>query len=259
MPGVDAVHGPGEYAVRLEWGLTGALAVLTGARVAIVVDVLSFTTSVALAVERGTAVLPYRWRDDSASAYAQERGAILAAGRREGLVDGRPSLSPASLMGLSGVPRLVLPSPNGSTIALALAAQGATVVAASLRNVTAVVEWLLPRALAGLALVPAGERWPDGSLRPAVEDLWGAGAVVSGLLARGVSDVSGVSPEARAAAAAYDAVADRLPQGLAECTSGRELVAGGFAEDVTIAAALDTSPVVPVLTPTRREFHADPS
>jgi 2-phosphosulfolactate phosphatase len=34
---------------------------------------------------------------------------------------------------------------------------------------------------------------------------------------------------------------------LAACASGRELVDGGFADDVAVAAALDAAGVVPVL------------
>jgi len=89
--------------------------------------------------------------------------------------------------------------------------------------------------------VAAGERWPDGSLRPAVEDLWGAGAVLAAL------GPEGASPEAEAAMAAFDAVRTRLPESLAACASGRELVGAGFAEDVVVAAAHDVSAVIPAL------------
>ncbi len=256
---MQAAHRQQGHVVRLEWGRVGAAAVAPGCGTAVVVDVLSFTTSVSIAVERGAAVLPYRWADHSAAAYATEQGAVLARGRREGLAAGVPSLSPASLGGISGVERLVLPSPNGSTISLELAEQGVTVVAASLRNAGAVAAWLAPRVTGGLAVVPAGERWPDGSLRPAVEDLWGAGAVLSALVRAG-GGRDGLSPEARAAVAAYESVAaggDGLAAELAACASGRELVEAGFGADVTLAAALDASPVVPVLRPDRREFREE--
>lgn len=253
MPAIDPTHRQTAHRLRFDWGTAGAAAVASTAGCTVVVDVLSFTTSVCVAVSRGAAVLPYRWCDDSAPAYAAARGAVLARGRRDALIEGGPSLSPASLRELSGVERLVLPSPNGSTIALELAGAGVTVVAASLRNVSAVADWLTPRADRGIAVVAAGERWPDGSLRPAVEDLWGAGAVIAGLVARGVT---GLSPEAGAAAAVWDAVAGLGPGSatllsheLSRCASGRELIDAGFGADVAIAAALDASPVVPVLTP----------
>ena len=189
-------HGQAPYSLRFDWGLPGARALVADARpgdVAVVVDVLSFTTTLTLALERRIAVHPYPWRDDGASAYAAERDAVLAAGRREGLATGRVSLSPASMLDAGGVDRVVLPSPNGSSICFALADSGVIVIGASLRNAAAVGTWLLARATGRIAVVAAGERWPDGSLRPAVEDLWGAGAVL-----RAVGP-AGASPEAAAA------------------------------------------------------------
>lgn len=262
MAEVLDAHRQGGHLLRLEWGLAGALAVAGGGATAVVVDVLSFTTSVSIAVERGAAVLPYRWADGDAAAYAEAQGAVLAGGRRAALAAGAPSLSPASLVGLTGVDRLVLPSPNGSTIALSLAESGSTVVAAALRNASAVAAWLAPRVGDGVALLPAGERWPDGSLRPALEDLWGAGAVLSALVRQeGPVLADRISPEGRAAVAAYDAVTARgdraLAEELAACASGRELVEAGFGADVALAAARDVSPVVPVLRPGGSEFRAE--
>jgi 2-phosphosulfolactate phosphatase len=92
-----------------------------------------------------------------------------------------------------------------------------------------------------LGVVAAGERRPDGSLRPAVEDLVGAGAILHALGGR-------PSPEARAAVAAFlDAAAD-LPATLAGCVSGRELAARGHAADLRLAAERDVGRVVPVLS-----------
>jgi 2-phosphosulfolactate phosphatase len=243
-------HGQAGYAVRFEWGPTGADAVADGAAYAVVVDVLSFTTTVTVAVERGIAVHPFAWKDERAGEYAASLGATLAIGRHEARrAGGGVSLSPASVAAASGVARLVLPSPNGSTIAARLDGSGATVLAAGLRNRRAVAGHLAARLgsgpdTGGLAVVAAGERWPDGSLRPAVEDLWGAGALLAALADLGVG---GFSPEADLAVAAFRAVEDRVPAVLAACASGRELVDGGFADDVAVAAALDAAGVVPVL------------
>ena len=222
--------------VRFEWGPTGAAAI--AAPVTVVVDVLSFTTTLTVAVERGMTVYPFRWNDERAAAYAQERDAVLARGRslREGV-----SLSPVSVRGAVGVERLVLPSPNGSAIAFGLAETGATVVGAALRNASAVARWIAGRD-GPVAVVAAGERWPDGTLRPAAEDLWGAGAVIAGLVDLGVS---GLSPEARVAERAYRAA--RIPEDLVGCASGQQLVGRGFAADVEVAAEVDASDVVPVL------------
>ena len=241
---IDPAHTQTGHRLRLEWGPTGAAALAAHTDVAVVVDVLSFTTTVSVAVSRGMEVHPYPWRDDRAAQYAADRDATLAVGRLEALAGpGTPSLSPASLVNASGIERLVLPSPNGSTISAALASGGATVVAASLRNAGAVREWLRSRleACATAVVVPAGERWPDDTLRPCTEDLWGAGAVLAGL------DERLMSPEARLAATAYRVVVDALDEALASCASGVELAANGFATDVAVAAEVDADDAVPVL------------
>ncbi|MBS45978.1 MAG: 2-phosphosulfolactate phosphatase [Nocardioides sp.] len=245
-------HGQASYDVRVEHGPTGAAAAvadLGAGDVAVVVDVLSFTTTLTVAVERGVGVLPFAWRDERAAAYAAEQGAVLAVGRFEARErPGLPSLSPAAMAALDAaeVERVVLPSPNGSTICTLLAGTGVDVVAACLRNASATAAALAERVRTGsrVVVVAAGERWPDGSLRPAWEDVVGVGAVVAGLLAAVPGGAA--SPEAMLAAAAWAAV-DDLPSALAVCAGGRELAASGFAEDVAVAAEHDVSDVVPVL------------
>jgi 2-phosphosulfolactate phosphatase len=241
-------HDQSAYRVRMEWGPTGAEAV--PADYAVVVDVLSFTTTLSVAVERGIEVFPFRWRDTRAAEHAMRHGATLAVGRFEALSRGdarHVSLSPASLSEVAGVERLVLPSPNGSTIAFALAASGAQVVGACLRNAGAVARWLAPRVADGasVVVVPAGERWYDDTLRPAVEDLWGAGAVLAALARLVESSDDTTSPEARSAVAAWQAA--RLPDDLLGCAGGRELAEAGFVADVQISAEHDVSEAVPVL------------
>ncbi len=231
------------YLVRCEWGPAGA-ACVGGAAALVVVDVLSFTTSVSVLVERGTAVYPCAWRDARARTLAQEHQAELAVGRRE-VTDMQPwSLSPAALRRAPASPRLVLPSPNGSTIA---AAAAGVVVAASLRNAAAVGRWLRDRGYGtdrAVAVIPAGERWPDGSLRPALEDLLGAGAVLQALH----PPEAVCSPEARLARVLHaNMTRPALADAVRSCGSGQELIAGGFADDVEVAAELDSSPAVPVL------------
>ncbi len=79
------------------------------------------------------------------------------------------------------------------------------VVSGSIQNSAAVAAWVLEQqALRGdrftIAVVAAGEQRPDGSLRFAVEDLLGAGAVIDALAEVGIDYCS---PEAAAACAAY--------------------------------------------------------
>ncbi len=230
-------YGQGGSDVRVEWGPVGANVLGRECACLVVVDVLSFTTSVTVAVERGMRVYPYPWRDDATAAFAAGHDAVVAAGRRTATDEHPWSLSPAALVRAPLTARLVLPSPNGSTIARAASRYGVRVVAACLRNASAVAAWLASTIDGPIGLVPAGERWPDGSLRPALEDAIGAGAVVAALRARRPGLV--LSAEARGL--------PHAPELIRDCASARELAEGGFADDVAVAAQIDASPVVPLL------------
>jgi len=225
-----------QFDLCCEWGIGGGEQ-LALADVTIIVDVLSFTTSVDVAVAQGATVLPYRWNDEKASEYAREQNAELA-GPRNRLDDGY-SLSPASLTNVLPGLRLVLPSPNGSALAFAAISRASTVMAGSLRNASAVAS-AARRTGKRIAVIPAGEQWPDGTFRPAVEDWVGAGAILRSLPGTR-------SPEAQAAIAAFDSFSGALQDQLLNCSSGRELVERGFGRDVELAAELDVSTAVPIL------------
>jgi 2-phosphosulfolactate phosphatase len=233
------------HGVRVEWGLVGAQQLGPGAAGVVVVDVLSFTTAVTVAVESGTRVFPCPWRGEAASEFAERMGASLAVGRGA-VTEASPwSLSPAALRRAPFTPRLVLPSPNGS--AIAAAANGPMVVAACLRNATAAGRWLAFHGYGTpdrpVAVIAAGERWPDGSLRPALEDLLGAGAVIAELQSQRAGPLS---PEAAAARVCFTCT-DDVAAAVAACASGLELARSGYADDVAVAVELDGSHVVPVL------------
>ncbi|MGA2742439.1 MAG: 2-phosphosulfolactate phosphatase, partial [Bryobacteraceae bacterium] len=155
-------------------------------------------------------VLPYRWRDGSAEAFAKSKGALLASPRSAGGY----SLSPPSLLSIPAGTALVLPSPNGSTFCLLAGA--ATTFTACLRNCRAVAAATRAHG-SRIAVVPAGEQWGDGALRPAIEDLIGAGAVLACLPGR-------LSPEAETAVAAFERFLHHLHDALARSTSGKELI-----------------------------------
>lgn len=239
------------FAARLEWGQAGIGLLAPLVDVVVIVDVLSFTTAVSVAVEHGATVVPHRFRDNTAAKRARSLGAILAQSRRDGP---GPSLSPSSLSTLAPGDCLVLPSPNGATCAVLAAEAGATVVAGCLRNASAVARFARERGQI-IAVIPAGEQWPDGSLRPGIEDLLGAGAILAALVSGRASPgldpqrpgMHSLSPEARLAAAAFEHLGEDLPGALTGCASGRELIDRGFARDVELAAELDSTYLVPVL------------
>ncbi len=223
------------YNVRCDWGEQGVSVLAPISDVVIIVDVLSFSTSVDIAVGRGASVYPYLWKDDRAAIFAESLKAELADAER---TKGKLSLSPASLLNIQPGIRIVLPSPNGAT--LSLAARPATVLAGCLRNARAVAVAALKLGT-NIAVIPAGERWKaDQSLRPAYEDLIGAGAIISVLNGN-------QSPEANAAAAAFKEVKTDLLENLRQCSSGKELIERGYADDVQLASQLNVSDSVPIL------------
>lgn len=234
------------FDLRCEWGAEGITALAPAADVLVIVDVLSFTTCVSIAVERGASVLPYRFRDVSAEAYAAAQGAILAVPRGQTGATHPYSLSPKSLAALPARARLVLPSPNGATLATLAEDYGKPVLAGCLRNAAATAA-SAARLGKRIAVIPAGERWGrhEGMLRPAVEDWLGAGAILAALHVPWPA--ARLSPEASAAVAAFTAAKATISQGIYECASGRELREQGYAEDVTIAAVLDASTVAALL------------
>ncbi len=205
----------------------------------VIVDVLSFSTAVDIAVSRGASVYPFPHGDnDAAQAAADKVGAVLAQPRRA--MQGQLSLSPVSLMAMRPGMKLMLPSPNGSR--LSFACRGKPVLTGCLRNAAAVAR--VAREVAGsgtVGVIPSGERWPDNSLRPAIEDLLGAGAIVYHLALP-------CSPEAKVARDAFRAAGRELASMVRASVSGRELITGGFPDDVELAVEQDASTSAPLLT-----------
>lgn len=226
---------PGVSLRHFEWGSTGTERLARPGSIVVVVDVLRFTTAVEAVVDRGGIAYPYRWKDETARAFADSLGAHLVDGPDAAGV----SLSPTALLNRATLEAVVLASPNGSTCSVLAAEKGAVVVAACLRNAPAVAQYLAATSLP-VSVIACGERWPDGTLRPSLEDLLGAGAVLANL-------GGDLSPEARSAVAAWDDAKDTVADALVWCASGRELVERGFRHDVAYASAYGVSDVVPVL------------
>jgi 2-phosphosulfolactate phosphatase len=229
---------PGQlnFNVRCEWGLPGIRWVGSSADVVIIVDVLSFSTCVDVAVARGAKVIPYQWQDETASAYASQIGAELAGPRGQ---TGQFSLSPLSMRNAVAGTRIVLPSPNGSELTTESPTSGRMVLAGCFRNCQAVAAFAAAHGKA-IAVIPCGERWPNGTLRPAVEDFAAAGAIIASL-------PGALSPEASAAIAVWNAARNDMSNFLASCVSGQELIERGFEEDIRIASEINASTTVPTL------------
>ena len=224
--------------VVCEWGPEGARKFDGNAGAMVIVDVLSFSTCVDLAVARGAMVYPFPYGDFRAAAVAARTIGAEIAGPR-GSTEYRYSLSPTSLCAIEAGTKLVLPSPNGA--AISATALSVPVLAGCLRNARAVAARAAALAQgAAVAVIPAGERWPDGSLRPSIEDLIGVGAVIEAL---GLP----CSPEAVIAREIFCSVRLRLGEILRGCVSGHELINRGYAQDVEVAIDLNVSIAAPLL------------
>ncbi|MBM3535684.1 MAG: 2-phosphosulfolactate phosphatase [Alphaproteobacteria bacterium] len=218
--------------VDVDWGEIGLARLLTRVEALAIVDVLSFSTCISVAADRDVAVYPVATGDDGV-ALAERLGARLAKRRRDA-GPGDVSLSPASLLRLPRGGSLVLPSPNGSALsAIAAGVPEVAVFAGCLRNRRAAASALSDFRRIGI--VAAGERWPDRSLRPAIEDWLGAGAIVDAM--EGVS----LSAEAEFARTAYRASRPDLMRLMHESLSGKELAEEDHKSDVDVAVELDGS------------------
>lgn len=224
-----------ESAVRFEWGLAGLEALAPESDVIVIVDVLSFTTSVDIVVANGGVAFPYRGTPEALPGFARDRNAHAAPpGRTAG-----PgfTLAPSSLVDAPPGTRVVLPSPNGSL--LSLSTGDVPTLAGCLRNAASVAR--RARELGQrITVIAAGERWPDRSLRPALEDLLGAGAIITHL-------PDDRSPEAELARCGFQQAEAQLLATLSRCGSGRELIGRGFSADVALAAQLNVSRAAPHL------------
>ena len=212
------------YNIRCEWGEGGVLGLSPTSDVVIIVDVLSFSTCIDIAVARGAAVYPYLWKDGRAGEFAIAMDAELAAPGGAGGF----SLSPASFVDVPTGTSVVLPSPNGAS--LSLVTRDTITLTGCLRNASAVAE-AARRLGKRISVIPAGERWADNSLRPSLEDWLGAGAIIN--------ELSGsFSPEAQATLDVYRAPGAELAQKIWNSVSGVELIERGYETDVALASEI---------------------
>jgi 2-phosphosulfolactate phosphatase len=117
------------------------------------------------------------------------------------------------------------------------------IISASLNNRSAVADWVLARqaekgARFSVAVVAAGERRADGTLRFAVEDLFAAGAVIDALSTLGIDHCS---PEAAAASAAFVGLKQAIRHLISASETGLALAALARQDEVRAAGLLDSS------------------
>lgn len=246
------------YAIRFDWGPEGADRAAARGDVLVIVDVLCFSTCVAIALAHGAIIYPCRQHDNPA-ALAAATNAELAVRREEVPTRGRFSLSPETYVGVMAGTRVALRSANGA-VCVRAAERAPAVLVGALVNATAVTreaERLAQQYQTAITVIACGERWSgnaeesDDGLRVALEDALGAGAILASLSGN-------ASPEAIVCASAFRASVNDLATLLWECASGRELQERGYPEDVQHAAHLDAYDCAPRLLPPLSEAPGVP-
>ena len=237
------------YAVRVDWGLRGARELVAGGvGVVVVVDVLSFTTSVTVAVGRGTRGAAPRVGHRVGGGRGRRAGCRVRRGAQRGTAPGEISLSPGEHPGGRAGPAaraalaqrvgdLRRPRRGGCRRRRGIAAQRGG-----------------RRPVGGPAAGPGRASSPRGSDGPTTGRC-GRPSRTSGAPVRWSTHWSGprptrpVSPEAEAVRAAYLAVRDDVPgHGWPPARAGSSSWRRGSARTSPSAAAVDVSDVVPVLS-----------
>jgi 2-phosphosulfolactate phosphatase len=223
----------------------------------VIIDILSFSSAVATAVQFGGFIIPCRDQAEAHSTVIHQPDVIEAVRRGgKGSTEGSTvySLSPPSYIGFRGGATVALPSPNGAACCRQ-AGDDTIVYTGCFLNCAAVasrISELLHSSSANVTVVASGERWgnqhEDGHLRFAVEDYLGAGAILNSL-------PFSKSPEAEVCANAFGYSQRSLSEMLHNCGSGIELRKKGYAQDVEHCSMLNVYDSVPVLR--RGRFEPD--
>lgn len=140
------------FKVNLEWGINGIKKYFNTTDLFIIVDVLSFSTCVDIAVNSGAYVIPYKWKDESVLEYAKSINSECASLHRSKT---EYSLSPASLLNIKTGTKLVFPSPNGSE--LSLSTGNKTTLCGCIRNAESIGRYAA-ETVENKTVIAAGEK-----------------------------------------------------------------------------------------------------
>jgi 2-phosphosulfolactate phosphatase len=238
--------------------------------IAVVVDVLRATTTIAAALHNGAnTMFPVVEIEEAlVQRNKSRRETTLLCGERDGVKPSGFDLGNSPLEYTSDVVQgktLIMTTTNG-TRTIAATRNAPFQITAAFVNVDAVAAYLLaliadahtfvlsdgsPRILSGVQIVCAGS---DGTV--GYEDLLCAGALVDTLAETLVGQLSPsraagivLTDAARASRELYGAFPDtgEMLAAVATSTHGRRLTELGFADDIAFASCLNTCPVVPVV------------
>lgn len=229
---------------RLDWGLNGIKRAVKRKDIIVIIDVLSFSTTVITAIHYGAEIFPFiKSNIKDIDLYAQKINAEVVLGRSEAKLYKRQSLSPLSFDKSCNKKKFLLPSRNGSTYSK-IAENNKYVFIGSIINASSVsstINKIRKFNKIPVTVISCGERWKeDKELRPSIEDYLGAGAILSTL--NGIK-----SPEAKVCINAFKTSKPELKKLIWNSISGRELRSWGFDKDVRYASKLNMIKEVPFL------------
>jgi 2-phosphosulfolactate phosphatase len=240
------------FEIKVEWGQRGARDASDRGDIVIIVDVLSFSSTVVTAVDHGAEIYPCSPPiNESVKAYAREINAQMVWGRAEALQFGGHSLSPTTFTSADRGQKFVMCSLNGAACTR-VASKVPALLIGSFLNASAVAQianQLRAKLNANLTVIPCGEQWPnslenENKLRPGIEDYLGAGMIVSQL-------IGSKSPEAEVCVGAFEYAENRLNELIWDAASSRELRERGYEQDVIHCSKVDISKAVPILVENR--------
>lgn len=234
------------FQCRMDWGPKGTYEAASRNDIIIIVDVLSFSSTVVSALHHGAIIYPFPMEGD-VNTFGASIGAEVLFDRREGRKLDRPSLSPVSFNQTHKDKKFVLCSPNGATCTK-LSGKVPALLIGSLLNAYAVAKVaneLQKRTKVNITVIACGERWDnvkenEDKLRPCIEDYLGAGAILNFL--HGTK-----SPESKVCVAAFQNSRDQLEELIWESGSGKELRGKNFSKDIRHSSRLDVFQEVPIL------------
>ncbi len=229
---------------HFDWGVFGVQQAVRRGDIIIVVDVLSFSTSVAIAVKNSAFIFPAKSDEDAMNLKDQFRTEISVK-RNEVPSKGKFSLSPATYYEIEPETKITLLSPNGATCTRQID-NSRSVFCGALVNCSTVAEAAFNEAVKqnnNITVVACGERLKGSDdiykIRMAVEDYLGAGAILSKIPLPKTA-------ESIVCENAYGKLANHVPDLIWKCESGVELRAMNFGNDIHIATNLNSIPVAPI-------------
>ena len=214
-------------------------------RVAVVIDVLRASTTIAVALANGArTIIPFDRAEEAITrGKALERSDYLLAGERRTVTIPGFDLgnSPREFTREAVAGRTILFTTTNGTAALLAAQPAREVLVGAFVNFSAVVAMLRAAMRAGsdVALVAAGSE-----RQFALEDAVCAGQFVRAVR-RGRADLS-LNDGAQAASQLSRRYGGATARLFADASHARVLVEAGFADDLAVCGAVDTHPVVPL-------------